>query len=97
VTSGQLQILLLNVAIVIVAIFSLLKIPDLCNQKSIAGVLGSSLILLPPSLALGALVQAPDPQQQWERVSPYYKESPLFTPDANLDLIREKLLLRKEN
>lgn len=91
VTSGQLQILMLNVALVIVAILSLVEIPDLFKQKTIKGVLSSSLILLPPALALAALVQAPDPQQQWERVSPYYKENPLFTPDSNLNLIRQKM------
>jgi len=91
VTSGQLQIFLLNAALVIVAILGLIEIPDLLNQKNVKGVLSSILILLPPALAVAAIVQAPDPQQQWERVSPYGKENPLFTPDTNLDLIRQKI------
>jgi hypothetical protein len=69
VSSGQLQAFLIFVAPAICAQLGLITVPRLSRRMPWRMLLRGTVLLLPASLAVGAVLQAPDPAYEWERVS----------------------------
>jgi hypothetical protein len=79
VLSGQLQIFLAYIAMIIVAIVSLEILPILSRTSSYREVLGLMLTLAPIALAVACVLQAPDVQQEWRRLALSNKSGPALS------------------
>jgi len=81
VISSQLQIYLLLVALIIIASFSIIGIDfiESDRRKKICKIM---LILLPQSILISSLMQAPDGRNEWARLSDF--NSTTFSDQTNL-------------
>lgn len=89
VTSGQLQIFLLNLALVTVASLSLVRIPTIFASRSYSRTARSLVLALPASLAFVAILQAPNPQYEWSRILEPKSGSDLMLPDLEFVALRD--------
>lgn len=85
VVSGQLQIFLFYLAPIIAAGFTLVPVPRIGRTPSWTQITVAALVLLPGSLAIAAIVQAPDAREEWARVM-HGKPSDLRFPFDDLAL-----------
>lgn len=94
-STGQLQALLPFMTLAVCATWAMLGTPVPRSSMSPAQLVSSVTVLVLPALALGAVLQAPDPRAQWGKVIPDAQSSFMRTDQANIDAIWESLQLAR--